>query len=288
MIGAIIAGLASAIPALYKTFSGINQVSKANTGLANLTRPTYNMPEEIARALRMTQQAYADPYMPGQGVMTDRAEQQAANAYAQSKESGNPFAAISQIQANANDQLQNIGVASANYQSQDFNRLLGMLQTVAGYRDTEFQMNKFAPYAEKSQEFRDMLGAGHKNIYGGLDQISGAVGNIGNALMQQSYLNKSMQMQQQNNNALMEIAAKYGLAGATPQTQMPTDNGQSDVQNIFSNLQNATTTDNPNLSDYTAVGNILKGMKGSGNNMNLSSSQTDMLQAILQQILGNQ
>lgn len=177
-VGAIISGVVSAIPALYKLFSGMSQKAEGKQGLANLQRPIYKTPETVDRSLSLSQMAYADPYMSGEVVMRNRADQNAANAYQAASETSNPFAALAAIQAQANAAQQNIGMASAQQQRQDMSAYQRMLLTKANYLDQEWQMNEFAPFAEKSQEYRDMIGAGNKNTYGGLTDISSAVSNI--------------------------------------------------------------------------------------------------------------
>lgn len=273
--------LAQAVPAIVKTIGGTKQMAEGEIGLAGLNRPEYKMPEEVARALTMSQVAYGDPYMPGQGVMTDRAEQQAANAYSQSIEAGNPFAAIANIQGNSQNALQNIGVASANYQAQDMNRLMQMLQTVAGYRDTEFQMNKFAPYAEKSQEYRDMIGAGNKNFYGGLDQIAGAVGNLGSAMLRQ----QNIASNQQNTNNLLDALNNIGSKYNQPAVGTSTPEDQQTVSDIMDAFNKSNT--NSNTADGDVLGQVLGSLKNAGST-GLSSTQFDLLQQIMPILLGQQ
>lgn len=214
MIGAIIGAALSAIPALYKTFSGASQIKEAKQGLADLQRPEYKVPAEILKANTMAQTAYADPYMPGQGVMMDRVEQQAANAYGQSVQAGNPFATLSSNQAIAQQGLQNIGITAANYQTADAQRYAQMLQTVANYRDQEYQMNQFAPYAEKSQEYRDMFGAGNKNLYSGIDQLAGTGANVLSAISL-STLNKSTTSSTPSPQDMLKILEQYQNAKTT-------------------------------------------------------------------------
>ena len=43
---------------------------------------------------------------------------------------------------------------------------------MADYKDQQFQMNEFAPYAQAYQEGRQMTGAGFENIYGALSGIA--------------------------------------------------------------------------------------------------------------------
>lgn len=169
----ILGGLTSAVPAAYQLFTGLKQQAKAGIGLSRLKRPEYNTPEEALRSMNIAQNRYADKFMPGQGSYMDRVEQQAANAFAQSSEAGNPFALIANIQGQAANQLRDINTQSVNQQMANEKAYQQALGQIADYRDQEWQINKFAPYRDKYNEFRDMYGAARQNIYGGLDSLAG-------------------------------------------------------------------------------------------------------------------
>ena len=170
---ALLTGLVSAVPAAYKTFQGMRQISQAKRGLRNLERPEYEIPKEVLESTNIARMRYADKFMPGQGMLMDRIEQQAANAYAQSTEAGNPFALISNIQAQSANQLANVQTQAMQQQMANEQQYRQALQQLAGYREKEFQLNEFAPYSQKYSEFRDIYGAGQKNLYGGLDSLAG-------------------------------------------------------------------------------------------------------------------
>jgi hypothetical protein len=178
MVLPVIGALASAIPSIFRTIQGSRQIREGNQGLAGLDRPIYEMPEEVQRQLALSGAAYADPSMPGQQMMTDQTTQASSNAIAASREAGNPFATIASVQANQQAGMQNIGMQAAQFQENQRLQYMKQLQQVAGYRDTEFQMNEFAPYAQKYNEYRDMIGAGNKNLYSGIEGMTGAAMNV--------------------------------------------------------------------------------------------------------------
>lgn len=162
-----------AIAGIFKTITGAVQSAEGNSKLAGLTRPTYKTPTEINQMKALARQEYADPYMPGEGILQDRLDQGANSAYNQSLLANNPLAAIAAIQSQQQAAQQNLAMQSAQYQRQDLESYYRALGAAAPYTDMEFQMNKFAPYAEASQEARDMIGAGTKNIYGGMSDLGG-------------------------------------------------------------------------------------------------------------------
>ena len=51
--------------------------------------------------------------------------------------------------------------------------LTDMLGVRAKYKEQQWQMNEFAPYSDKYQEFRQMVGGGEQNIFGALNNLSG-------------------------------------------------------------------------------------------------------------------
>lgn len=211
----ILGGLAAAVPGAYQLFQGMKQQGQARRGLRNLQRPEYKTPEEALRAMNIAQNRYADKFMPGQGSYMDRVEQQAANAFAQSSEAGNPFALIANIQGQAANQLRDINTQSMNMQMANEKAYQQALGQIADYRDQEWQINKFAPYRDKYNEFRDMYGAARKNIYGGLDSLSGiATGLLGGMM---TGLNKGVNIGRGGAGGGGGIGKMGGLSGGKKQ-----------------------------------------------------------------------
>lgn len=232
MMLSVLGGLLGAIPEVFKLGQGLKQVKQGNKGLDGLTRPEYSMPEEAARALGIAQGRYADKFMPGEGVYTDRIEQQGANAYAQGAEAGNPFALIGNIHAQSSNQLQDLQTKSAQFQLQNENAYKQQLMTTADYRDQEWQMNEFAPYKDKYTEFRDMIGAGNKNIYGGLDSLSAIGQGILGSFGQSFGMGKSVGASPIDGNRINSIVSGYngGFSGNNGSGNYGTGGGNQDPQ----------------------------------------------------------
>ena len=175
-----------AIGEIFKMITGAVQTAEGNSKLAGLKRPEYKTPSEINQMKALYRQEYADPYMPGEGVLQDRLEQGAGQAYNQSLVANNPLAAIAAIQSQQQTAQQNLAMQSAQYQKADLISYTNALNAAAPYTDMEFQMNQFAPYAEGAQEARDMIGAGTKNTYSGLSSLGGIADAWTNAGLQNS------------------------------------------------------------------------------------------------------
>jgi len=163
MWGGIFGAIAQAVPAVVQAVKGGEQKAKGEAGLASLKRPDYY--DTLARI------SYGDKTMPGEVNMLDRNDLIAQNSYEQAKESGNPLASIPAIQAMNEKGARSIGVHSAQHREKDMLRLMNALKN-------EYQMNEFAPYKENSQEYRDMVGAGEKNQFSGISNMSGIASSV--------------------------------------------------------------------------------------------------------------
>lgn len=236
---ALMGGIMSAVPATYKLISGIRQAQQGKAGLRRLDRPEYEIPAEQKEALNIARQRYADKFMPGQGMFMDRIEQQAANAFTMASEAGNPFAAITNIQSQASNQMQDLQTRAMQQQLMNEQAYQQQLATMAGFQEKEWQLNEFAPYKDKYTEFRDMIGAGNKNIYGGLDSLAGIGTSILSSTLGMGGGDAKQSLDQDAiNQALQSFQnlQKYGNAGGDISSQ-----AEGDVMGLISNLMNAET-----------------------------------------------
>jgi hypothetical protein len=217
----MIAGTAlSMLPELYKTFQGIRQINQGKQGLAGLDRPEYSTPEAFKREMALSANAYANGTMPGETTMVDRANQSTANAFAQSTEAGNPFAMLAALSGQNQAAMQNIGVSSAQYQNQLQQQYQQMLGNYANYQDQEWQMNKFAPYKEKQQEYRDIYGAGQQNLYNGLSSLAG----MGTRMMMPGLMQGSGTAAPGIDKAALDALYKQYSQQQSSSTMMPQNN----------------------------------------------------------------
>jgi hypothetical protein len=132
--------------------------------LTKAKRPKYEIPKSEREALAMAKLRAADPNMPGQQRAEDRAMLAEANAVRGAQDSGNAMEVIPAISAGTQGNLADISAQSAQFQNQDLDRLDSALSRNAEYQDQEFQMNEFAPYAQKYELKQQLLGGGLENI----------------------------------------------------------------------------------------------------------------------------
>ncbi len=127
-------------------------------------RPDYEIPDSARQALNLARIQAADPNMPGEQKAIERAGVSAANSARVSQESGNALEALPSIQGQYDATTQGILARSEADQKDDQQRLAQQLGMMAQYKDQEWQLNKFAPYAEKQQETRDLVGSLSTNL----------------------------------------------------------------------------------------------------------------------------
>ena len=187
MWAAAIGAVISAIPSIMKAIDGGDQVAQAEKGLSTLSRPEYETPKEIGIAGQLSKAAFADPTMVGQSALQDRIDQQMSNSIGASVEAGNPLANLVALQAQSQRATQDLGIAASQQNEKDRAAYQNMLQVISQYKDREFQMNEFAPYLDKYREYRDVLGAGKKNVHGASDDLSSiGVNMLGTFMNQQT------------------------------------------------------------------------------------------------------
>lgn len=167
----------SIAPSLLKAGLGISQVIKGRRTLNGLERPEYNMPGEVSTNTTLAAQAYSDPNTAAQVQAGNAIGASSANATAAAMQSGGGAALAPQIAANEQNARLNLAVQTDAVKQQQQQVLMGALKTQGEYKDQEWQMNKFAPYADKALEARQQIGGGEQNIYNALDGVS-ALGSM--------------------------------------------------------------------------------------------------------------
>lgn len=147
---------------------GLYQARQGKKDLAGLVRPEYEIPGAVNQDVAMNRQA-ADGSMPGSSQLQDQIDMNAANALNAASRNGNAGSSVVAAQANADQSNRQLFVDKARYADLQRSVLSSSLQRLSGFQDQKWQMNKFAPYAEKAQEARDRIGAGQANMFKALD-----------------------------------------------------------------------------------------------------------------------
>lgn len=175
-----IAGTAAGIgQSLFRLGTGVAQLASARK--YRMERPTYEIPEEISNQLGLRQQLL-NARMPGaqdleRNIMQSQA-QSMYNAQQAGGDSASLLAAGAATQGGTNRAMRDLQIREA----QDYeNRVRGLesaQNTMAGFRDKEFQMNEMQPYMEASATRSGLIEGGIQNISSALGDTSARLGKM--------------------------------------------------------------------------------------------------------------
>lgn len=217
---------AAAIPYIVQ---GITSLFQMNDGedKARTERPDYQIPEEQKIATAIAKANYADQTMPGESRMYDQNNLAATNALKAITEGGGSLSNISSIQAQQSKNAGDIATQAQEYQRKDEMIYQDMLKQMAEYKDQQWQINKFAPYAQAYQEGRQEVGAGLENLYGSLNGIA-------NIVMSNQYINGNNQavLANQANNSALQTST---INQTYERMSSPGNNFQMSFANDFQN-----------------------------------------------------
>jgi hypothetical protein len=144
-------------------------------GISKMTakRPTYSMPNEIRQKTALAGML-ANSDMPNYGLEREANENAAANAIRAGLEGGVGVSGLSAIQSTQNAGNRGLAEANNNWKASQMQNWQNALAEQAKYKDQEWQMNTFAPYADRMQQGRQLLGSGLSNIIGAGTSLMGA------------------------------------------------------------------------------------------------------------------
>lgn len=163
---------------------GLVNQSKANK--INTKRPTYNIPKEIFQNQAMYQAMANSSRVPGQSYIENnigQAASQAINASQRSAgSSAEALAAIGGIQQNQSNMFNELGMAGAQYQMANRDKLAMANETMADYRQQEFDYNRNQPYQirmAQKQKYQDQAYQNWTNIGGDVHEFGMSMGTMG-------------------------------------------------------------------------------------------------------------
>lgn len=169
------------IPSLISGGVGLAQTIGGALGSFGAKRPKYEIPESLKQSVALARIRTQDPYAPGYTQAKENLDLAAANALYASQQSGNAQIGLGEIVGQTEAGYRNLQEQNIQSQQRDISEYQSALGEMAKAEDLQFQMNEFAPYAQKYQQSRDIFGAGLENIMGaardyGLIQSSGVMG----------------------------------------------------------------------------------------------------------------
>lgn len=142
-------------------------------------RPTYEIPSEVQQNLTQAQQDALQGLPEEQRQMfLSNIARTSAQGLSNMKSRKGGLAGISALSQNQNDAYGNLLGMDAAARQQNKDKLYGMRQNMADYKDQAFQLNKLNPYYEQTAQNQAMIGAGMQNMSQGF-QAGNSGGNYG-------------------------------------------------------------------------------------------------------------
>lgn len=215
----ILPAIIGAVPYVYQAAVGLNQLQQGQRGLRGLRRPQYSIPTAQQGALALARSAYADPRMPGEATAYSRIGQQMANFANTARDNQNVAAGLVQAQAMTNEANRDMAAQSAQFQLANQQNLQAQLGQYGQYQDMQWQLNKFAPYAQRYNEYREQVGAGQQNLMGAITGAANiAMTAIGDLNLSMRARSQDRRMSRMYNQQMAAQAATQAAAqGAVQQ-----------------------------------------------------------------------
>lgn len=142
-------------------------------------RPTYEIPPEIQQNLTQAQFDALQGLPEEQRQMyIQNLQRGSAQALGQIGSRKGGLAGVASVNQNQNDAYANLLAMDAQARQQNKDKLYGMRQNMADYKDQAFQFNKVNPYYESVAQNNAMIGAGMQNVSQGF-QAGNSGGNYG-------------------------------------------------------------------------------------------------------------
>lgn len=160
-------------------------------------RPTYEIPDEIKQNLNdATIQALEGLPAEQKQQYINNLQRSSAFSLSQANSRKGGLAGIASVNQNQNDAYANLLSMDAQARMANQNKLYGMRQNMADYKDQAFQINKSNPYYEQTAENNALIGAGMQNISQGFQ--AGNTGGDWSKMGKQPQQNQVPQMDYRN------------------------------------------------------------------------------------------
>lgn len=135
-------------------------------------RPEYEIPPALRESLALARLNVADPNAPGYGQAKAQADLTLSNQLAAAQQQGNPQESIQALAGAQQKTMRDLEMYNQQSQQQDYAGLQGELGKLQQAQDLQFQMNEFAPYADRAQQSKNMIGGGLENLFAAGDMFA--------------------------------------------------------------------------------------------------------------------
>ena len=171
MIGAIIGGATGLIQA----GAGAIQTHKANKGLKNLSRPTYEIPDEVLKNVSQAERMALQGMPEDQKMQyVERMQQSQAGQVSQMKTLGAGLRGMAGIGQEQREMNKNLLSMDVQVRQQNMLQATNQRSLLAQKKDEQWSINKYQPYMQKKNALEAQKGAGIQNMFGGLATVGQA------------------------------------------------------------------------------------------------------------------
>lgn len=170
--------LLSAGTAAVKGGIGAAQYAKGKKLAKGAQRPTYEIPQATEDYLKNAQAMALSSQLPGQKAIEEKIGASTASGIRAAREgassSAGLMAAIGGLKGTEQSQMADVGIAGAQYQDANKQRLQQALLQYGTAQDKAFDINQMDPYYDKAKAAESLTGAGIQNIMTGIEGLGGA------------------------------------------------------------------------------------------------------------------
>lgn len=168
MIGAIIGGATGLIQA----GAGAIQSYKANKALKKLSRPTYEIPDEVLKNVSQAERMALQGMPEDQKMQyVERMQQSQAGQLSQMKTLGAGLRGMAGIQQEQKEMNKNLLSMDAQARMQNMLQATHQRSILADKKDDQWSINQYQPYMQKKNALEAQKGAGIQNMFGGLATV---------------------------------------------------------------------------------------------------------------------
>lgn len=172
-----IMALASSIPAIAQSVTGMIQGGKAKNILNDLQRPAFNIPTAATESLNQARMNASTMQMAGQTQAEQGLNQTAANALYNINQNATSapeaLAAMVGVYGNQMGAQNQLSMQAARDYNARQRELVGALDKYSGWQAKEWDYNVNQPFQEKAMAARALAGAGMNNKFQALKGLSG-------------------------------------------------------------------------------------------------------------------
>lgn len=170
--GGVGQAVANTYSGLLSGVTGFFQRRKAKKMLGGLTRPNYEIPQDVLKNQKMAELA-ANEGMSAQQYTNAQNDIQRnqTSVLNSSLDRRSALMALPKIQQQSNDATGKLNVQDDMMRKQNQRVLYGINSQVGQYRDKAWDINKMQPYQRDYEYAMGLLGAGNQNMMAGLDRM---------------------------------------------------------------------------------------------------------------------